>query len=205
MLITRYISALALALVVTFGLFYVMQYLITMHAERGATTSGGKVVDFVRLRRDADLQTRKRELPQKQKQPEPPPPPEMEMVAPSEATGGEMAIAAPSIGMEVSMAGGLNMGVAPSDTDIAPLVRVNPVYPVRATERGIEGYVIVEFTIAADGSVKDERVIEADPERIFDRAALRAVSKWKYKPKIEDGKAVERTGVKVKFPFELEK
>jgi protein TonB len=92
-----------------------------------------------------------------------------------------------------------------ADSDVAPIVRVLPVYPARAQERGIEGYVIVEFTIAADGTVKDAFVLESEPSKIFDRAALRAIRKWKYKPKVEDGVAMERSGNRIRLPFELEK
>ena len=85
-----------------------------------------------------------------------------------------------------------------------PLVRVPPQYPIRATERAIDAYVVVEFTIAPNGTVKDPKVVDSKPARIFDRAALRAVKKWKYKPKVVDGVAVERTGIQIRFPFELD-
>ncbi len=63
---------------------------------------------------------------------------------------------------------------------------------------------IVEFTITAAGTVKDPVILEAYPSSIFNRAMLRAIVKWKYKPKIVDGVAVERTGVRVRQNFELE-
>jgi protein TonB len=63
---------------------------------------------------------------------------------------------------------------------------------------------VVEFTISAAGTVKDPFVIAAKPSSIFNRAALRAIRKWKYNPKTEDGEPVERPGVKVRLNFELE-
>ena len=75
-------------------------------------------------------------------------------------------------------------------------------YLVR-TDRGIEGWVAVEFTISKLGTVKNPRVIGSHPSSIFDRAALKAIRKWKYNPKIEDGEPVERPGVKVKLTFDL--
>jgi protein TonB len=199
----RHAAAALAALTITFGLFYLMQFLITMGAERGAKITKGNVIEFVRLKRDTDLQLRKRELPKKEKPPEQPPPPELQLSAPDAADANVMAIAAPDLGINPDV-GGMNLGAAPSDTDIVPLVRVPPQYPVRASERGIEGWVIVEFTIAPNGTVKDAVVVDSEPARIFDRAALRAVQKWKYKPKIVDGSPVERTGIQIKFPFELE-
>jgi protein TonB len=201
----RFLTSALLAGVITFGLFFFMQFLISMGKGRADDVGPGNVIEFVRLKRDSELQMRKRELPKKEKPPEPPPPPDLQMAAPSDSDAGEMAFAAPSIDVDVDIGGGLNMGVAPSDTDATPLVRVSPIYPPRATERGIEGYVVIRYTIAANGTVRDPEVIEAKPARIFDRAALRAVKKWKFKPKVEDGVAVEQPGKIIRFPFELEK
>ena len=78
------------------------------------------------------------------------------------------------------------------DTNVKPTLRVPPVYPPRALRSGIEGVVTVEFTIATDGSVKDAEVVKAKPPKIFDRAVLTAISKWKFNPDIIDGKPVEK-------------
>ena len=91
-----------------------------------------------------------------------------------------------------------------SDSDVVPVVRVNPQYPIRAAERGIEGWVELEFTITASGTVKNAVVTAARPARIFDSEALRAIGKWRYNPKIVDGKPVERKGVRVRLRFRLE-
>lgn len=99
--------------------------------------------------------------------------------------------------------GGTDVAIAASDTDVVPIVRVNPQYPLRASERGIEGWVIVEFTISKLGTVKDPKVLQSHPSSIFDRSALKAIRKWKYNPKIEDGEPVERPGVKVRLTFDL--
>ena len=61
------------------------------------------------------------------------------------------------------------------------------------------------FTISAAGTVKDAAVVASEPGTIFDRAALKAIRKWKYNPKIEDGVAVERSGVPVRLKFVLDK
>ena len=60
---------------------------------------------------------------------------------------------------------------------------------------GTEGWVKVAFTVTETGTVKDVSVVEAEPRRIFDRAAKTAILKWKFKPKMVDGKAVERQAV----------
>ncbi len=202
-MIVRHVVAAVLAFSITIGLFYVMQLLISMGSGRGTDIDKGRVIEFVRIKRDSDLQERKRELPKKEKPPEPPPPPDLQMSSPESADSGEMAIAAPSYDLNPDL-GGLNLGTAPSDSDTIPLVRVPPQYPVRAAERGIEGYVVMRFTISAAGTVKDPVVVDSEPARIFDRAAIRAIKKWKYKPKIEDGVAVERPNIEVKLAFNLD-
>jgi len=95
-------------------------------------------------------------------------------------------------------------GVATVDTDTIPLVRVDPAYPVRAKERGIEGWVVVEFTISPRGTVLDPQILDYEPSSIFNQSALRAIRRWKYNPKIVDGKPVPRPGVKVKLDFNLD-
>ena len=93
---------------------------------------------------------------------------------------------------------------AGSDRDVIPLVRINPDYPPRALSRGLEGWVQVQFTITATGTVKDAVVVNADPKNIFDDAALKAIARWRYNPKVENGTAVERVGVQTIIRFQLE-
>lgn len=98
----------------------------------------------------------------------------------------------------MSMGGG-------SDTDVLPLVRVAPEYPPRAQQRGLEGAVRVQFTITEQGTVKDAVVVLAEPEKQgFEEAALRAILRWRYKPMVVGGQAVERVGVQTIIRFELE-
>jgi protein TonB len=76
--------------------------------------------------------------------------------------------------------------------DIIPVVVIRPMYPRDAAIKGLEGWVTVEFTITAIGTVKDPRVIDAKPPRIFNREAIRAILKWKFKPRVINGVAVDR-------------
>ena len=70
-------------------------------------------------------------------------------------------------------------------------------------QRGIEGRVLVQFTITKIGTVKDAIVIAAEPSSIFNKAALKSVSQWKYNPKIENGQAVEQKGIRTSVVFKL--
>ncbi|MGB2709651.1 MAG: energy transducer TonB, partial [Pseudoalteromonas nigrifaciens] len=90
-----------------------------------------------------------------------------------------------------------------SDGEYLPIVKVAPVYPRRALSRGIEGYVIVEFTVTKQGTVRDPQVLKAEPESLFDRAAMDAALKFKYKPRVVNGEAVEVAGVQNKISFQI--
>jgi periplasmic protein TonB len=197
---TRHLTAAVLAIFVTFGLFYLMQALI-LGKDMKLGEAGGTMIDFVRLKKESELETKKRKMPDKKEPEEPPPPPDLSM-ARSNKPSQEMGDMAFAIDVDVDV-GGTSISIAASDSDVIPVVRVSPQYPLRASERGIEGWVEVEFTISKLGTVKDPRVFNSHPSSIFDRAALKAIRKWKYNPKIEDGEPIERPGVKVRLRFDL--
>ncbi len=200
---SRYVVTSGLAAAITFGVFFMMQALITSSAKPLEEGVHGSVIDFVRLKRESEVELKKRKMPEKAPPPEPPPTPDMDFSRISNP-GADIAMVAPAFDLDLNIAGGPYLGAAPSDADVIPLVRVNPQYPISAAERGIEGWVKVRFTITAAGTVKDPTVIESKPGSIFNRAALRAIAKWKYKPKIVDGVAVERHDVLVQLTFEME-
>ncbi|MEL0068857.1 MAG: energy transducer TonB, partial [Gammaproteobacteria bacterium] len=84
-----------------------------------------------------------------------------------------------------------------------PIVKVQPIYPRRALQRGIEGYVIVEFTVTKNGSVANPKVVEAEPPNLFDKAAVDAAKKFKYKPRVIDGEPTEVMGVQNLITFTM--
>lgn len=84
----------------------------------------------------------------------------------------------------------------------APLIRVAPAYPERCRGRGAEGTVLVQFDVAANGSVVNPVIIES-ADRCFNRTVLKAVSGWKYPPAMRAGKPAPRYGVAERFSFEL--
>jgi protein TonB len=88
------------------------------------------------------------------------------------------------------------------DRDVIPLVRVPPDYPPHAGNT--EGWVKVQFSITATGSVRDAFVVDGSPQGVFDAAALKAIARWRYAPKIQDGVAVERVGLQAVIRFQLE-
>jgi protein TonB len=197
----RFVVAFGLASVVTFALFYLMQSMIIVEGELNEDGKI-KVVDFVRVKRSEEVKKKDREPPKKTKVDEEPPPPDFKMDQANDMDSGGLGIAAAiDTSMGIETGGGFSM--ASADGDAVPMVRVPPQYPERAAQRGIEGRVLIEFTISKSGSVKDPKVIAYEPSKIFNRAALKAVSQWKYNPKIEDGKAVEQKGIRISIPFRL--
>jgi TonB family protein len=75
-----------------------------------------------------------------------------------------------------------------------------PVYPERARERETEGWVELEYTVSKDGSTRDIVVLAAEPETVFDRAALDAVKRWRYEPRVVNGVPVDqRVMTRVRF------
>lgn len=197
----RFIVAFVLASGVTFSLFYLMQSLIGVEGELD-TSAKTKVVDFVRVQRSEEVKEKERKVPDKRKIDDAPPPPDMTMDQNPDMSGEGIAIGSAvdaSIGLGES--GGFTM--ASADGDAVPMVRVPPQYPEKALQKGIEGRVLVEFTISKSGSVKDPKVIAYEPSTIFNKAAIKAVSQWKYNPKIENGKAVEQRGIRIAIPFRI--
>ena len=81
--------------------------------------------------------------------------------------------------------------------DIIPIVVIRPMYPRDAAMKGQEGWVKVEFTITSIGTVKNTRVIDSKPPRVFNREAIRAILKWKFKQRVVDGVAVERMATQI--------
>ena len=206
----RFPVALGLACGVSMGLFWLLRALIGVSGAIDEIQSAPKI-EFVRLRRETEVEEKRRVKPQIDK---PEPPPTATEVSTSEQLsvmpGADIAALAPSVDYSGLGAGGGGLGASELavgggvDRDAVPQVRIQPDYPIQARQRGIEGWVDVQFTVASDGSVRNPVVLRAEPKSIFDQAALQAVKGWKYNPKIVDGKPVERPQMKVRIRFELE-
>ncbi|MAI06230.1 MAG: hypothetical protein CBC47_03735 [Alphaproteobacteria bacterium TMED87] len=198
----RYLTSVGLSMLVTIALFWLMNYLITHGMEAITEEVAGDAIDFTRVDRDESVNTKDRDLPDRPDKPDvPPPPPPMNLNANTAPDSGGVNINAPALYNLNLDRSGLN---APTDGDAIPLVRVPPQYPQRANSRGIEGWVQLEFTITESGAVTDIVVVAAEPSGYFERAASRALSRWKYKPKIIDGRPARRYNNQVVITFELE-
>ncbi len=92
------------------------------------------------------------------------------------------------------------------DLDARPSlqVRIPPVYPLRARERRIEGWVRVRILVGIDGDVEKADIVEARPPGYFERSVLQAVRRWRFSPPTISGEPVKAWMV-TKIRFRLEK
>ena len=198
-MIVRYILGVTLGAIATVLLFLLMQALIKSDRSPFDESVTGKLIDFVRLQDDVDVQIR-------QRKPTPPPPPDEpppDMPKPdfdTSASSQGVDMSAINVNVDLNIGG---IGGFSSDGEYLPIVKVAPVYPRRAQTRGIEGYVLLEFVVTRTGAVRDPVVIESKPPGIFDTAAMQASLKFKYKPKVVNGEPIDVAGVRNLITFEL--
>jgi protein TonB len=193
--------------IITFSMFWSMHLLIIGGKYVAGDQQTLATIDFVRLKKDSELQERERKKPPKPEPPKQPPPPKMKIETPppdAPVTPFQM----PKLNLPTNITGGPFLGaVASGDmsgySELIPLVRIQPQYPRQALRDGISGQVVFEVTINPDGTVKSARPIKSQPRGVFEAAAMQAILKWKFKPKIEDGKAVETKGIQP-IDFKLE-
>ena len=200
-MIGRYAFSIVVGIAITLSLLFIMHLLIE-HAEDAISKERTRhQLDFVRVKRNETLNVDDY-TPEK-----PPPPPElppeippqdMDSIDPNAPT---INIAPPPMVADVNVGGPGGMNIA--EGDYLPIVRVAPVYPARALSRGIEGYVDMSFTVTTAGTVKDPIVLFSTSS-LFERAATRAVLKFKYKPRVVDGVPVDVAGVKTRISFQIE-
>ena len=209
----RYLVALLLSGVLTAGLFGALRVLINVRTEAEATTAIS-TIEFVRLRREVEIEEKQREKPERAKPEQAPLTPTLS-VAKEEGIdlGLDVEALAAGLGAEFGSAGGgggdgtgkggLAFSAGLSDRDPLPLVRVEPQYPQQARQRKLEGWVQVRFTISTAGSVRDAAVVKSS-DSVFERSAIQAVNKWKYQPQMQEGKATEAPDQQVVLRFKME-
>lgn len=195
---TRWFSALLLSGVASLSLFWLMYAIIHVTGHGIDKIENLPTIDFVRLKRDsAPEQTERKKPPPPPPAKQPPPPAKMKVDVDAAPTGPGIAVPT-NLGLQANVAptgggGGAAVG-GMMDSDLIPLQRMPPTYPAEARRAGISGFVLLELTINPDGSVRSARVLDSKPKGLFEAAAVTAVQKWRFKPKMTDGKAVEYRG-----------
>ena len=201
-------------ILVTLALFYLMQALIAGADKALKEDTIGNLVDFVRVKEDQEIQTKKR-LPEKPPPPDEKPPDVPPSTFDTSVDNTGFTLNDLDLTVDADIHGG---GFGVSDGEYLPIVKVLPQYPRRAQARGMSGWVILEFVVSSLGTVQDPIVVsncgwvktartegecEGKPNPVFDSAAIKAALKFKYKPKIIDGTPVDTAGVLHKLTFDL--
>jgi len=91
-----------------------------------------------------------------------------------------------------------------SDNDARPVIQITPKYPISALNNGTQGWVKLAFNINQLGEVFGVRVIDSKPKRVFDKAARKALKKWKYRAKTVNGNAIEQHNLTVQLDFKID-
>lgn len=201
---TRFFYALGVGFVTTVALFLLMTTLVKGGQSGIDKGEQNQIQDFVRVSRDEATRSKEREMPKRPEPPKRPPPPSQNQTQ-QQVQGPALNIDIPKIDVAPGGGGGVFVPVTGAtggagaaanfgDGDLIPIVRIEPQWPREALVEGISGFVRLSFTVLEDGSVEpgSVRVIESKPPRLFDNAATRAVARWKFKPRVVDGKAVRR-------------
>lgn len=197
----RMLAAVAAGAVSALSLAWFMQYLISSSDLMLDDASRVQMLDFVRVKREesVDRKDRKPPKPKLEEAPEVPP-----MQQSASASGQELAVSLMPADNAVSLERG-NIGFGVGEGDYLPIVKVAPIFPRRALAAGIFGQCLVSYTVTTAGTVKDVTVVEEEcTNAIFYKPSVEAALRFKYKPRVIDGEAVEVNGVMNMFYYREE-
>jgi len=199
----RLVIAALPAVAVTFSLFLLMFKLISSGGSNNEEMEAIAGIHFGPVDIPDEVLTKNRRIPKKPPPPkDPPPPPKLQVSKMDQTQQNLPKLDLPNLDVPLSGGEGMYIGNFASvdktqEGDIIPIVKILPMYPRDAAMQGLEGWVKVEFIITAIGTVKNPRVVDAKPPRVFNREAIRAILKWKFKPRVIDGVAVDRSATQV--------
>jgi len=196
----KIITVTALASATTFGLFAFMAFLISSDQVKLIPPENVIPIDVAQTPEDSRIE----EKPKAQFEPPKPPP-----VMPRNNIAPEVAqvnsnINYQPIGLKINETSSVvtSMKGLP-DSDARSVVRVTPNYPIDAARKGIEGWVVLAFDISKIGEVINVKVLDSTPKRIFDKAAKKALKKWKYRAKSVNGEQVSQHNFTVQLDFNM--
>ncbi|HSW13818.1 MAG TPA: TonB family protein [Solimonas sp.] len=185
------------------GLFWLLHALIAGSDGAAGNSEILPTVDFLRLAKNFEIESRdRRPPPEMPDRPEAPPETPVQQMQVQGPTQTQVSI---NMSLENTTQVKANFGLSSTDGEYLPIVKVAPMYPARAQSQGIEGWVLVKFTVNEAGAVVDPVVLEAQPPGVFDEAARKAVLKFKYKPRVESGRPIAVPNVQHLIRFELDK
>lgn len=195
--LVKFNTIIMFAALLTFLLFYFMQYLI-------ATSDDLSPKIFVTKIIDATVPQFKSVLYVEIEAPLPLPVEEIAVVEPVKTFNlGSGPVIPSTVVSEPLALGNVGMSIGMADNIMIPLIRTAANYPQRALARGIEGFVELSFTVNELGNVEDPVVTYAEPQGVFDRAALQSIERWKYSPAVKDEVAIPTYDVRQRIVFQM--
>jgi len=204
----RIILSIIAAAFVTAGLLFLMSLFIQDEQLKVKPISPPVEIDHVTL---------PEEKPEPMKTVEPPPQPPV--IEPAPASDGlviedvdtdSLAEVFTSIGPEMINPDELPIGIGPQELDMTQdasamaLYRSQPNYPTDALVKGLEGWVLLKYDVDTSGALSNISVIDAEPRRVFDREAINALKKWKFKPAVTNGQPIASAAQTVKIEFNMD-
>ncbi len=192
--------AIVFGVVITFSLFYLMQALIAAGVGEPETRTAIRIADITIPEMEIEV-TRIEPKPEEPDEIEEVPDlPDLEVQAMDMGADGGLDIARVDVNLDLDA----NVNIGINDTEMLPIVTVQPQYPNRALSRGTEGWCQVMFTVTETGTVIDPVVVDSDPPDVFDNASIRAVQRFKFNPRVVDGTPVPVPGVQYVFRYNLD-
>lgn len=194
----RWLIFIPVAAIVTFFLFNIMMALIAgdfkpQEKFAAANFEINPTVDDIKvIKRETKVQQVKKVI-------TPPPPPQIERQQAAKPTEAIASLEGAIPEFEAPKIDRQNFKIQVSDRDAQPLVRIPPIMPPRAEK---SGHCKVKFDVSPEGQPFNVEATYCS-QSLFKRASIKSVQKWKYNPKIVDGRAVSRSGVESKITFKL--
>ena len=198
----RVVVTLISGIIVALFLTWFMYVLIQSSEQKLDDSKRVHMLDFVRLKREEASQ-RMEQKPERPKMDEAPPAPE----TPQDSTASDVdALAVSAMPAATEMDIGSSFSFGAGEGEYLPIVKVAPIYPASAASKGTEGYCLVQYTVTTNGSTKDVEVVDGEcTNAAFRRPSIIAAQKFKYKPRVVNGEAIEVLGVKNRFTYVLDK
>lgn len=195
---SRSLPSIVIAALVTVGLLFAMYALIRMNEPELSNAEQFKLPDFVHVPKneDVDVITPKPERPDDVA--DQPDVPELEVTPDRVDVSTSIALGQVRLGINREL-----QGFNSNDGEYLPIFRAPPIYPRRAAERGLCGWVDLMFTVTSSGTVTNPQVTNSSSS-LFESSAEKAALKYKYKPRQQGGKPVDVSGVEVRIVYEME-
>ncbi len=194
----RNVQSFGIAILVTLGLILGMYGLIKMDEPELGESNDSVLPSFTQTPENEDVRTIAPKPDRPDDIDEAPEIPDTEIVPDEIDIDSNVGLSGVQIGLNRDL-----QGLNPSDGEFLPIFRAPPIYPRRAQERGLCGWVELEFTVTADGGVRDPIVTDSSSS-MFESAAKKASLKYKYKPRQVGGKPVDVPNVPLRIVFDLE-